>query len=939
MKRLLLILILLTLVAQPCLAAINVFTRSVDTKKTYKNAYRWTGKTKDWLLDWAQEVEDRLDGTTLNQSFSFSPTDTVPDACEGRVYYDDTSNMLTVYNGSAWITLGTSASGDSLDTAYNNGAGITVDGDALTLTTADTKNNVCLAIVHEEATNDNDALTIVCNTADYTGDGISIDGVAGSTDIRGDSWNVSQAGLITCVGITTSGEIQTGTTTDVLFNAAKDVSWDATSYMLLFEDDAILGIGGSHDGAADMTFAGDGTDVYVEVASEDGADLVFGATNAFDILIHNDAADSLITFDQSAELLALNGWDLRIMDDDDIVFGDDVSDDSFTIGFDESSDNLIIHATHAHDKVQIGDGSTDTDFKLMTNTGTVYALWDASGEELIFDYADLKINDQSQIEFADSGDAVDWAIDCATGETLLFTPTEDTDDQTINFGNATYTSDFRLFGASASTIVFDASADEMLTTDYHIRMGDDDLIRFGADGDFSITCSGATQLDVNSLLTDETAVIDIGASASGIDVNWFEGQAGDFVLFDASRGDVLFDDVNLVMMDDTRLQLGDSNDFYITCSGATQLDIVSLLTDETAVVDIGVDAAGIDVNLFAAASGDFIRFDSSVADLIVEDCNIHIMDATAGSGTSTLIFGDSDDIVIQFDGTNSDLDITGDGLEIAFGATAAGLDIIWWEGVTGDFVIFDESRGDVLFDDVNLVMMDDTQLAFGDSNDFYIINTGATQLDIVSLLTDETAAIDFGADQAGIDVNLFGTTSSASVLFDSSADKVIFEAIDVHVMDDDLIIFGDGSDATLQYDEDSNDAVQWTGTVFGAKTKVLLYGLLAYDLAMEANSITVLALMSGCTYVADGNHDDPNTHFLLPTAVAGYEYTFIDANATANHQAWVTASGSDTIDGGTANKSMRCTGTDPGESITLVAIDDVRWVITDVNGTWAHDNN
>ena len=66
MKKLL-ILIFMVFMALP---AFGAFTESIDTRKTYKNSYRWTGRPRDKLLTWAAEVEDRLTGeATIEVSY------------------------------------------------------------------------------------------------------------------------------------------------------------------------------------------------------------------------------------------------------------------------------------------------------------------------------------------------------------------------------------------------------------------------------------------------------------------------------------------------------------------------------------------------------------------------------------------------------------------------------------------------------------------------------------------------------------------------------------------------------------------------------------------------------------------------------------------------------------------------------------------------------
>lgn len=168
MKRLKFILLLIFLLAQPCFGA---FTRSVDNRKTYKNSYRWTGRPKDYLLDWAQEAEDRLTGATAIEFTYYDPTDTEPATNEGTLYYDLSESKPKYYNGSSWIAIEAGSSGNSLDGAYDVGSSITVDASPVTLTTDTGSGITAFDIDHGGASNNNDGITIAHAGS---GDGIQI---------------------------------------------------------------------------------------------------------------------------------------------------------------------------------------------------------------------------------------------------------------------------------------------------------------------------------------------------------------------------------------------------------------------------------------------------------------------------------------------------------------------------------------------------------------------------------------------------------------------------------------------------------------------------------------------------------------------------------------------------------------------------------------------
>lgn len=66
--------------------------------------------------------------------------------------------------------------------------------------------------------------------------------------------------------------------------------------------------------------------------------------------------------------------------------------------------------------------------------------------------------------------------------------------------------------------------------------------------------------------------------------------------------------------------------------------------------------------------------------------------------------------------------------------------------------------------------------------------------------TGATSGIHFGVDGTGIDIKFLGDTASSFMLWDQSADKLIFDAADLRLGDDDIIELGDAADITLDWD-------------------------------------------------------------------------------------------------------------------------------------------
>jgi hypothetical protein len=140
-----------------------------------------------------------------NQSANL--TYTLPTAYPGVSGYVLTSTDAGVMS---WSAVGATTVTD-LDTAYDGGAGITVDAGAVTLTATNAANNTALTLVQSDTATAK-GMTI---TNAGTGNSIDIQGLAAGKDIEGtdDTWNITGAGLATVTGVATSTLATTGTTT------------------------------------------------------------------------------------------------------------------------------------------------------------------------------------------------------------------------------------------------------------------------------------------------------------------------------------------------------------------------------------------------------------------------------------------------------------------------------------------------------------------------------------------------------------------------------------------------------------------------------------------------------------------------------------------------------------------------------------------------------
>ncbi len=274
-----------------------------------------------------ETLQQYLRDTMGAGTFAFTPQSapTAGSISQGLVYFDSGVNLLKVsLDGSSFATIDT-AGGVSLDGAYDFGSAgggrtiLATDG-AVQLTNTDNDTASILGITYSGNTT-GDGLTITMSNG--SGDAIEIENTGSGSDIEGtaNTWSIGADGaFIGIVGTWTGDQTWTGSTANVVF--------DATDDELLVEDSAILSFGD----VADVTFSWNATNLLIEATTDNVGQIVIGTTNSMDFKIFNDAADSTVLFDISAEALILNGWDITINDDDVLNFGDSKE---FSIEYDE----------------------------------------------------------------------------------------------------------------------------------------------------------------------------------------------------------------------------------------------------------------------------------------------------------------------------------------------------------------------------------------------------------------------------------------------------------------------------------------------------------------------------------------------------------------------------------------------------------------------------
>lgn len=132
-----------------------------------------------------------------------------------------------------------------------------------------------------------------------------------------------------------------------------------------------------------------------------------------------------------------------------------------------------------------------------------------------------------------------------------------------------------------------------------------------------------------------------------------------------------------------------------------------------------------------------------------------------------LAFGDAQDIVMQWDGTDFDVTQATANSSIKWGVDGAGIDHVFYGDTASLTMTWDQSAD-------SLILTDNGKIVFGTGSDI-AITWDATSLKVTQAAAN--SAIQLGVDGAGIDLILLGDTASASLTWDQSADSLIFAGV------------------------------------------------------------------------------------------------------------------------------------------------------------------
>lgn len=714
--------------AQPCIGALDP---SIDNRKTYKNAYRFTGKPKDLFTDWCEAVEDALDGTDGISSLYLIPG-TAPDPCnEGDMYYDAAGDVIKFRNGSsAWITLASSSSG-TMDEAYDAGSGITVDTGSIVFTGTDALNAEVLSIIHAE-TGAYPAFSISNAGTDPT---IEITTSGSGADITGTSatWSFSKTGQLTLSGSVTLS------TADVLFDAsaaAEDVQYDESAQMMHYLDGAILGFGGAASGAADIVLEFAGGTNTLDITG-DGKTIIIGATGAgLDVKIWGQTGNYII-FDEDNDSMTVIDYDIWIDDTSDFFIGG-TKNVGFLLASDGSKAMSLLAGANSDDFVfNIGQDQQGVDLGLYGTTASAKLLFDSDADALIFNAIDIHIGDEDEIMWGDSTDMVlsydatknqlelrelttgDAAVLQIVGgegkEGILILAADDDDDATDQWEIAASITGTLTFGNDASADSFTdyltiAHTTGLLTLKEGESISnntDDSIILTSNDEDMTLLILGHSNA--------KSAILDLTADAGNDNVDtWTHTVADGGAYTIANEGTATLtvaeamDITGTITLGDDEILTNAGDVVDITGDdGATTFAIRGYTGNFSAVLEISADDAAdnADTWLFTVADDGAMSIanDGTATMTIAEAVTISGVTTLAGSVQPGVDIGDGAayDCLVANSGKIHFIPQQGQNSKIDLPAEAAGLVYeFWYTGTaveTHDHIITSEDDGNPFY--------------------------------------------------------------------------------------------------------------------------------------------------------------------------------------------------------------------------------------------------
>jgi len=470
----------------------------------------------------------------------------------------------------------------------------------------------------------------------HTHDGTAAEG-GPVTKLLGTSITIGDGTAGTDIAVTFDGETGDGVLTwmedEDYFKFSDDILVNSTE-KLMFQDTGTY-VYSNADG--DLDIVSDGTAVdSINLESAGGITLDAGTASS-GIIYEDDGTAMLSIINSSSDVILTT----KVQDKDFIIKGDDGGSAITALTLDMSeagaatfnnkvvateldiSGNMDIDGTSNLDIVDI-DGAVQVDntitvgaddqgydVKFFGDTASAYMLWDTSADDLVLaGAAGIDLAGDIDVDGTANLDAVD--IDGAVQI-----------DNTVTVGVDDTGYDVKFFGAtSGSYMLWDESTDDL------VLAGASKLYLYDAGGGEYLSSSG-------SALT-------IASGSAAWELPTSDGSANQLLKTDGS-GNLDWTTVSGTI---TALNTQAANRLTTIGSTTTELDGEANLTFTGSAltcigtITVGVDDTGHDVKFFGATAGSYALWDESADSLLLTD-------------STPLKIGDSQDLTLYHDGTNS----------------------------------------------------------------------------------------------------------------------------------------------------------------------------------------------------------------------------------------------------------------------------------------------
>lgn len=511
---------------------------------------------------------------------------------------------------------------------------------------------------------------------------------------------------------------------DIQFNAASK-TWIYDNIDVTLSDDDLLYFGDSSDIAIQWVGSSSVLDIDGAAANRN---IRYGYGTNVDVTIYANTTNANVSFntDDSAKLCTFEDFDLILMDDDVLKFGD-ASD--VTIEWVGSSSELQVEMVAADKALTFGK-STNFDIVIYGDTSTDAVTFDTSAESCAFNGFNLTLKDDDLLHFGDTPDlSIQWV-----GSSSVLDIDGAAANRNIRYGYGTNVDVTIYANTTDANVSFNTDDSAKLVTfeDFDLRLMDDDILGLGDDGDVTFTWD---QTDLHISGANANVGVRFG-DPTNMDLIICGGTTSANVTFDTDDSAKLciFEDFDLQLMDDDVLEFGDTsggdvNIQWVAASSALQIEYGTA----NHFMWFG-KSTNFDIIIYGDTSTDAITFDTDA-----EDCQFNGFDLTI-LDDDFINFGDADDVTVSWVGSSSELQVEMAAADkaITFGKST-NFDFIIYGDTSTDAVTFDTSAEMLTFNGFDITMNDADIIKFGDSGADGTITSDGTNIDFTI-----TAKITFG---------------------------------------------------------------------------------------------------------------------------------------------------------------------------------------------------